>query len=59
MVHAVLDPVPFTQVVLVEELLTGRVRITDQVPDSADPIVSGGGVPISGARVVITASSGD
>ena len=58
-VHAVLDPVPFTQVVLVEELLTGRVRITDQVPDSADPIVSGGGVPISGARVVITASSGD
>jgi hypothetical protein len=58
-VHAVLDPLPATQVVLVEELLTGRVRVNERTPDSADPIVSGGGVPISGARVVVTASSGD
>jgi hypothetical protein len=58
-VHAVLDPLPATQVVLVEELLTGRVRVNEQTPDSADLIVSGGGVPISGARVVVTASSGD
>lgn len=58
-VHAILDPNPPTQVVLVEELLTGRVRVTEQTPDSADPIVSGGGVPISGARVVITNSNGD
>ena len=58
-VHSVLDPLPATQVVLVEELLTGRVRVDEQTPDSADPIVSGGGVPISGAHVVVTASSGD
>jgi hypothetical protein len=58
-VHAVLDPTPFTQVILVEELLSGRVQIGESTPDSADPIVSGGGVPISGARVVVTAASGD
>jgi hypothetical protein len=58
-VHAVLDPQPATQVVLVEELLTGRVQVREETPDATDPVVSGGGVPISGARVVITASSGD
>ena len=58
-VHAVLDPSPPTEVILIEELLTGRVQINEAVPDTADPIVSGGGVPISGARVVVTASTGD
>ncbi|HUF29828.1 MAG TPA: DUF4249 family protein, partial [Gemmatimonadaceae bacterium] len=58
-VHAVLDPQPATQIILVEELLSGRVRIQEQKPDPLDPIVSGGGVPISGALVVVTSASGE
>lgn len=58
-VHAVLDPQPPTQTILVEELLSGRVQIREQTPDPDDPIVSGGGVPVSGALVVVTSSSGE
>lgn len=58
-VHGVLDPAKLDAVILVEELLTGRVRVDEGTPDADDPIVSGGGIPISGARVVVTAATGD
>jgi hypothetical protein len=53
-VHAVLNPGRSVQRVLVERTLTGRVEIPPDLKfDAEDPIVSGGGVPISGARVVV------
>lgn len=54
-VHAVLNPVAERQFVLVERTLTGRATVReDSLPDAADPITSGGGVPVSAARVVVT-----
>jgi hypothetical protein len=59
-VHAVLAPEFNEQSVLVEELLTGRVTVNDSaLGDGADPIVTGGGVPISGARVTVSDDAGN
>jgi hypothetical protein len=59
-VHGVLNPWATDQIVLVERTLTGRVTIDDDGPfNRNDPIVTGGGVPISGARVVVRNSLGD
>jgi len=53
-VHAVLNPGRPTQRILVERTLTGRVEIpSDQQFDVRDPIATGGGVPITDARVVV------
>jgi hypothetical protein len=58
-VHAVLNPTAFEQSVLVERTLTGRVNVnSDSVENADDPIVSGGGVPITDARVTITGPDG-
>ena len=58
-VHAVLNPFGGTQfTVLVERTLTGRVTPPEVAADSLDPIVSGGGVPISGATVDINGAIG-
>ena len=57
-VHAVLNPALLTQVVLVERTLTGRIAINDSVFNPSDPIRSDGGIPVTGARVAITDSSG-
>ena len=59
-VHAVLNPAVSEQVILVERALTGRNAVDETAPyDSLDPIVSGGGVPVSGARVVVYGPRGD
>ena len=58
-VHAVLNPAAADQLVLVERTLTGRVSVSDDSLGSAvDPIATGGGVPINGARVVVTDEQG-
>jgi len=58
-VHAVLNPTAIAQSVLVERTLTGRVTVfTDSEASAIDPIVSGGGVPIDGARVTVIAPDG-
>jgi hypothetical protein len=51
-VHAVLDPQNVEQVVLVEQTRDGRTVATTKA-DTANPIGSSGGVPVSGALVVI------
>jgi hypothetical protein len=54
-IHSVLNPDQPQQVALVEETLTGRVRIdTTLAYDPSDPIRSGGGIPVSGATVTIS-----
>jgi len=60
-VHGVLNPGIGDQLILVERALTGRVAVNGaSVPyDSLDPVVSNGGVPVSGARVVVYGPSGD
>jgi hypothetical protein len=59
-VHVVLNPAAAAATVLVERTLTGQAP-TDiaLVVDPIDPIRSGGGVPISGARVVVADSAGN
>jgi hypothetical protein len=57
-VHAVLNTSAVNQVVLVERTLVGAANIPDTSFDSTDPIVSAGGVPISGATVDIIDSLG-
>ena len=58
-VHAVLNPSALDQYVLVERTLSGRVQvITDSLSSVDDPIVSGGGVPVHGARVEVRDASG-
>lgn len=58
-VHAVLNPASAEQYVLVERTLSGRVSVNDDSIGSAtDPIVSGGGVPVHGARVEVRDESG-
>lgn len=55
-VHAVLNPVTLEEVVLVERTLTGEVTVPDRTGgDSLEPILSGGGVPITDAVVAIRA----
>jgi hypothetical protein len=59
-VHAVLSTDFGESAVLVEELLTGRVPVNDStITNADDPIQTGGGVPISGARVVIADDAGN
>jgi Domain of unknown function (DUF4249) len=57
-VHAVLNPLATEQIVLVERTLTGSVTIPDTTYDPAEPILSAGGVPVSGAIVEITDPNG-
>ncbi len=58
-VHAVLNPASAEQLVLVERTLSGRVSVSDDsLGSAADPIVTGGGVPVNGARVVVTDEQG-
>jgi hypothetical protein len=57
-VHSVLNPLFGEQIVLVERTLTGSVNIPDTNYDAAEPILSGGGVPVSGATVEITDPNG-
>jgi hypothetical protein len=58
-VHAVLDPGTQEQEVLVERSLSGAVTVSDDMRfDSDDPINSGGGIPVSGAEVIITGPDG-
>ena len=59
-VHAVLDPGALEQQVLVERTLSGSVDIgKNQRFDPQDPINTGGGVPISGAEVIVSGPTGD
>lgn len=51
-VHAVLDPAVAEQVILVERTRTDSIATRGTV-SNRDPIVSMGGIPISGARVFI------
>ena len=53
------NPATIVQSVLVERTLTGRVSVfTDSAASAVDPIVTGGGVPISGARVTVIGPAG-
>jgi len=58
-VHAVLDASSLTQYVLVEQSLTGGIAVVnDGAYDPASPIISGNGVPVSGALVTLTDPDG-
>jgi len=58
-IHSVLNPFVSFNRVLVEELATGRVNISDRAgTDSLDPIVSGGGIPVRDAIVMINGAIG-
>jgi hypothetical protein len=57
-VHSVLNPNVTTQIVLVERTLTGAVNVPDTPYNPNDPIVTGGGVPVSGALVELIDSTG-
>jgi hypothetical protein len=58
-VHAVMNPSAGTQIVFLERTLTGSVHVSDPgIFNPADPIASAGGIPISGALVEISDSSG-
>ena len=56
--HGVLNPSAPSQVILVERTLTGAVDIPDTSFDASDPIISAGGIAISGATVEIIDSTG-
>jgi len=62
-VHAVLNPQAREQVVLLEQTRAGSAAVgvdPGATPvDSLDPILARGGLPISGARVVLFAPTGD
>ena len=57
-VHAVLNASAPSQVVLVERTRTGAINVPDTTFNPNDPIVSAGGIPVSGATVEISDSSG-
>lgn len=57
-VHAVLNSSVSTQVILVERTLTGAIPVHDTTFNPNDPIVSDGGIPVTGARVEILDSAG-
>lgn len=53
-VHGVLDPALKGQVILVERLLTGAEAVeTNTLFDTLDAVRTGGGLPLTGARVVV------
>ena len=54
-VHAVLNPSRSSQSILVEEALVGTVSIDTTAPyNPREPILTGGGRPVSGAQVRVT-----
>jgi hypothetical protein len=57
-VHSVLNLAAPNQLVLLERTLTGALTVTDSIYDPTDPIASLGGIPITGAVVEITDSTG-
>jgi len=57
-VHAVLNANATSQVILVERTLTGAIPVHDTSFNAADPIVSDGGIPVTGAQVEIIDSAG-
>lgn len=57
-VHSVLNPNALNQVVYVEQTLTGTITVPDSGFSPTDPILSGGGVPISDAIVEIIDPNG-
>lgn len=58
-VHAVLNPLALSQVVLLERTLTGAITVSDTTPfDPANPIATAGGIPVNGATVEIVDSTG-
>lgn len=58
-VHAVLDPGASQQEVLVERTLTGTVLVNEHIKfDALDPINTGDGLPIAGAKVSIAGPDG-
>ena len=58
-VHAVLNPfVGLDFTVLLERTLSGRVSVQEGRVDPDDPVVTGGGDPITGARVSIRNADG-
>lgn len=57
-IHGVLNPSASTQVILVERTLTGTKNIPDTNFDSSDPIISAGGIAITGATVELIDSTG-
>jgi hypothetical protein len=59
-VQAVLNPSTSDQFILLEQTLTGRVNVSGATsPDPAEPILMGGGVPITDAYVVVFDQNGD
>ena len=58
-VHSILNPSVMEQQILVEHSLTGRLNVapTDRL-DEDDPIRTGGGVPVTGARVTLYGPNG-
>jgi len=59
-VHLVLNPQHLDHVLLLERTLSGRETIDSTLAwDSTDAVVSRGGVPVTGATVVITSETGD
>jgi hypothetical protein len=58
-VHAVLNPTLSAQTFLIEESLTGKITADEDRPfDPNSPIISGNGVPVTGAVVRLTTPSG-
>jgi hypothetical protein len=57
-VHAVLNANLATQVILVERTLSGAIPVHDSSFNPADPIVSDGGIPVTGATVEVIDSAG-
>jgi hypothetical protein len=57
-VHGVLNPSAGTQVVLVERPLSGAMEVPEVSFDPNDPIVTAGGIPVSGALAEIIDSTG-
>ena len=59
-VHVVLNPSAAAATILVERTLTGQASVQKAlVVDPVDPIRSGGGVPLSGARVIVSDTAGN
>ena len=59
-VHGVLNPGQYAQLILLERTLTGRVTVDDDISfDPRNPVVTGGGVPVSSALVIVYGPLGD
>ena len=58
-IHSVLNVNATSQLVLLERTLTGAATLPDTQFDPTDPIVSAGGIPVSGALVELIDSTGN